>query len=431
MKSSLTYDMHNYAAKSSPNILDSKIIMDGNLKNYSLRQRQKRLRNTIEDSMEYNSDVSNNDNDSLVYGNCFEMEKPKKCSKKRDNSNSNANKPKTKAAPLSKYRRKTANARERTRMREINMAFENLRYCVPNALTGEEAGTTNEKLTKITTLRLAMKYIRILNEALANPSFEADFIRECQKDGDHRFTTANWQRPPIPSRQQTDESNEEMDSDVKSPNVKNTKNTKALNAKNGKVKRDNAAVKKQTANHKRTSKKQKMNFTSNQYSYSPLHSCNESNSTSTSAYASFSSSATESPISNGYATNNSNSLPAASHTMSDFGSLVLDSDGESLHLSDQCLSPKNFGNLLEDNAKINDGLSGYDLNSNMISMENPLELSLRLLEPASSADSLEFSGEPQPPSCISPLVTMDPFNPFGDLLHSDYVEQNSLDMFLT
>ncbi|CAG9123101.1 hypothetical protein JYU34_013789 [Plutella xylostella] len=67
--------------------------------------------------------------------------------------------------PLSKYRRKTANARERSRMREINRAFETLRKAVPAAaITG--APVPCEKLTKITTLRLAMKYITALSSAL-------------------------------------------------------------------------------------------------------------------------------------------------------------------------------------------------------------------------------------------------------------------------
>lgn len=39
---------------------------------------------------------------------------------------------KQKPASLSKYRRKTANARERSRMREINLAFETLRKAVPS-----------------------------------------------------------------------------------------------------------------------------------------------------------------------------------------------------------------------------------------------------------------------------------------------------------
>ncbi|KAJ9583623.1 hypothetical protein L9F63_022035 [Diploptera punctata] len=40
---------------------------------------------------------------------------------------SSGSRPKQKPPPLSKYRRKTANARERDRMREINAAFETLR----------------------------------------------------------------------------------------------------------------------------------------------------------------------------------------------------------------------------------------------------------------------------------------------------------------
>lgn len=78
-------------------------------------------------------------------------------------------KSKQKAAPLSKYRRKTANARERTRMREINLAFEALRSCVPltaAARRAQNSTNANEKLTKITTLRLAMQYIAALSGAL-------------------------------------------------------------------------------------------------------------------------------------------------------------------------------------------------------------------------------------------------------------------------
>lgn len=68
-----------------------------------------------------------------------------------------------KPAPLSRYRRKTANARERDRMREINAAFETLRRAVPSE---EFARGCSEKLTKITTLRLAMRYISELRALL-------------------------------------------------------------------------------------------------------------------------------------------------------------------------------------------------------------------------------------------------------------------------
>ncbi|CAG4961620.1 helix-loop-helix protein delilah-like [Colias croceus] len=75
--------------------------------------------------------------------------------------------------PLSKYRRKTANARERSRMREINRAFENLRRAVPaSEITGNPVPC--EKLTKITTLRLAMRYITALSSALRDTSPERD-----------------------------------------------------------------------------------------------------------------------------------------------------------------------------------------------------------------------------------------------------------------
>lgn len=80
--------------------------------------------------------------------------------------------PKQKPPPLSKYRRKTANARERSRMREINEAFESLRRAVPHLHSGND--NHNEKLTKITTLRLAMKYIAALNQVLQEPELESD-----------------------------------------------------------------------------------------------------------------------------------------------------------------------------------------------------------------------------------------------------------------
>lgn len=68
-----------------------------------------------------------------------------------------------------RYRRKTANARERSRMREINEAFEALRRAVPHLAVDAH----NEKLTKITTLRLAMKYISALNGLLTAPAATA------------------------------------------------------------------------------------------------------------------------------------------------------------------------------------------------------------------------------------------------------------------
>ncbi|XP_045610246.1 helix-loop-helix protein delilah-like isoform X2 [Procambarus clarkii] len=65
--------------------------------------------------------------------------------------------------PLSRYRRKTANARERYRMRQINSAFESLRGVLPSWVCRRRAAAD---LTKITTLKLASAYIRSLQDIL-------------------------------------------------------------------------------------------------------------------------------------------------------------------------------------------------------------------------------------------------------------------------
>ncbi|XP_071529805.1 uncharacterized protein [Panulirus ornatus] len=65
--------------------------------------------------------------------------------------------------PLSRYRRKTANARERYRMRQINSAFESLRGVLPSWVCRRRAAS---ELTKITTLRLASAYIKSLQDIL-------------------------------------------------------------------------------------------------------------------------------------------------------------------------------------------------------------------------------------------------------------------------
>ncbi|XP_066938199.1 neurogenic differentiation factor 4-like [Macrobrachium rosenbergii] len=65
--------------------------------------------------------------------------------------------------PLSRYRRKTANARERHRMRQINTAFENLRGVLPCWM---HCRRQSSDLTKISTLKLASAYIRSLLETL-------------------------------------------------------------------------------------------------------------------------------------------------------------------------------------------------------------------------------------------------------------------------
>ena len=70
-------------------------------------------------------------------------------------------------ATLSKYRRNTANARERDRMREINLAFATLRGVLPSV-----ACRRISSMTKITTLKLATNYIRDLSNLLKEPPME-------------------------------------------------------------------------------------------------------------------------------------------------------------------------------------------------------------------------------------------------------------------
>lgn len=129
---------------------------------YSLRQRSKRENNKVNKSSTKSSK---------------EKKDPK-------------NKPKTKAAPLSKYRRKTANARERTRMKEINSAFETLRKCLPISMQSGDICATNEKLTKITTLKMAMNYIEMLSEDIEddyknNNEINDDFLYNHNKSVIH------------------------------------------------------------------------------------------------------------------------------------------------------------------------------------------------------------------------------------------------------
>lgn len=70
---------------------------------------------------------------------------------------------KPRSTSISKYRRKTANARERHRMQVINTAFESLRKVLPE---GIELCTSSSTSTKISTLRQAVNYIRGLSDML-------------------------------------------------------------------------------------------------------------------------------------------------------------------------------------------------------------------------------------------------------------------------
>merc|ERR1719508_453099 len=69
-------------------------------------------------------------------------------------------KPKSSSMRMSKYRRKTANARERSRMGEINVSFEKLRSFVPGVNDAVISKSKWEKLTKINILHFAINYIQ-------------------------------------------------------------------------------------------------------------------------------------------------------------------------------------------------------------------------------------------------------------------------------
>ncbi|KAG7153880.1 probable serine/threonine-protein kinase nek3 [Homarus americanus] len=100
----------------------------------------------------------------------IESEKNRATSKRREP------KEKQKPPPLSKYRRKTANARERNRMKEINDAFVTLQKAIPD-LPGADA----EKLTKITVLRLAVNYINALAGVLNEDDFGPTDIEDVRE----------------------------------------------------------------------------------------------------------------------------------------------------------------------------------------------------------------------------------------------------------
>ena len=78
----------------------------------------------------------------------------------------------SRGAPKSKYRRNTANARERDRMKEINIAFANLRGALPSFTCRRITS-----MTKIKTLKLAASYIRALSDLLSDsPSDESKHL---------------------------------------------------------------------------------------------------------------------------------------------------------------------------------------------------------------------------------------------------------------
>lgn len=311
-------------------------------------------------------------------------------------------KPKTKAPPLSKYRRKTANARERTRMREINSAFENLRNCVPMSMclnnnashfdplyltTHQAPGaqmqvTTpgNEKLTKITTLKLAMKYIRMLTGVL-NGS--------------------------VPMGEDLNNNNGVVPALHVHSGVGGSSGS-SCSSSNGNLKTSLLSIKvPPTQTPKKTARNTNLLMTA------------RSKAAPTAPKVKPSPSPAAIPSYDPYVTSGVDLLFGSpcltppiedSSSASDQLAMLLDGavDEDSLKLSESCLSPP----LSEQNIKVS---------FNTVADDGPdLELGF-LLE--SDSDTLQLS-EP----CLSPLSSA--LDPFGDLLSSGFNEQTVLDMYL-
>jgi len=86
----------------------------------------------------------------------------------------------SKKARLSKYRRKSANAKERERMKKQNDVFEVLKGMVPCDKLGKTID--EDKETKVTTLRAAIVYINSLKSLLADCEagrLDSEVLRDC------------------------------------------------------------------------------------------------------------------------------------------------------------------------------------------------------------------------------------------------------------
>merc|ERR1712130_830965 len=94
----------------------------------------------------------------------------------------------SKKARLSKYRRKSANAKERERMKKQNDVFEVLKQILP---TDKAKKKEEDKETKVTTLRSAIEYINSLQSLLDDCEagrLDSSLVRQCS------LTSTNGQR---------------------------------------------------------------------------------------------------------------------------------------------------------------------------------------------------------------------------------------------
>uniref|UniRef100_A0A182X1P6 BHLH domain-containing protein n=1 Tax=Anopheles quadriannulatus TaxID=34691 RepID=A0A182X1P6_ANOQN len=348
-------------------------------------------------------------------------------------------KPKPKAAPLSKYRRKTANARERSRMREINSAFENLRRAVPVAVAGTSgtsspvsspqcsgSAASSEKLTKITTLRLAMKYIRILSDMIHGTpgtlenNNELDMVnhneieREVMQKGLLLLEGGYQMGGPgyVSSSPAVSPARPAVDAKPSSASSKNHSQQSGTSSSSS-----TSSPRKRTSAKKTTSSNSRSKKTTSTSNNTRSRAAAGTNGRKTIA----NSSALEKIDDNIQLT--APSLLSDSSRPDPLGMdvdlcSVLESDNDSLILSEPCLSPLTT-------ATGPGGLKSHNFactNSQSVVPNDGLEFGLFL---ESDADSLQLS-EP----CLSPLSHLDSLNPFNDLLHTGFNEQTALELYL-
>ncbi|XP_050069915.1 helix-loop-helix protein delilah [Anopheles maculipalpis] len=351
-------------------------------------------------------------------------------------------KPKPKAAPLSKYRRKTANARERSRMREINSAFENLRRAVPVAVAGSSgtsspvsspqcsgSAASSEKLTKITTLRLAMKYIRILSDMLHGTApgtlennNELDMINhnEIEREVMQKGLLLLEGGYPIGTPGYI------SSSPAASP-VRQTIDTPKASSASSKNNSHQSSTTSSSSSRKRSSSKRSTSSNSRSKKSTSSSSTTSSSRTRASAASNGRKSTTSVPtvekIDDNIQLTAPSLLPDPARPdplgMDVDLSSVLESDNDSLILSEPCLSPLTTGvgpGILKSHPNF------ACTNSQSVVPNDGLEFGLFL---ESDADSLQLS-EP----CLSPLSHLDSLNPFNDLLHTGFNEQTALELYL-
>lgn len=377
-------------------------------------------------------------------------------------------KPKPKAAPLSKYRRKTANARERTRMREINSAFENLRKFVPLSFCDETSASTNEKLTKITTLRLAMKYITSLNDVLhynvgsdkgnnnnvnnvANilPAIVSDRLcnaaNEPASDSDASSDSGSLggAHSDVPAAADVADGDEDEDESCIGYGLTLNEDAKDLfkdllmtaygstdtqrfgkNSEN----RIDSNGKHQQRHFGNAPQQHQQNYQHNKFgNFAETHAQQQQHTDAPSTHT------------NGVMFTNHQPYMSASSILQDIG-LMFESDGESLHLSEPCFSPASGHQqnpsldatstaavspptMSSSACNMNDSIGNNSKSSTL----NSLEFGVLLAD--SDSDSLELT-EP----CLSPLAGLDVLGgPFSDLMMQtgDFGEHQHLEMYLT